>query len=119
MQGGVQGSNVKSVKRGKRMSKTEKLLKVLDLPEEEQERWVFENVSSYQNLCGEKSLADLAFRLRDKVISSENGTRKWVCGMFDVYMKMTGSKLLNWKWGYVEAKPIHWIVAALIAKEKA
>ena len=54
-----------------------------------------------------------------EVLNSKNGTIKWVAGMFDVYIKTTGSKLLNWKWGYVKAQPIHWIIAALIALSKA
>lgn len=95
------------------MTKTEKLLAVLDLPEKEQVDYLF--LHDYDL---DESLADLAFRLRDEVLESESGTLHWVMAMFDVYMKMTGSKLLNWKWGYVKAKPIHWIIAALIAKHK-
>ena len=107
----------------------QKLLTVLDLPNAEQQikaLYDFGYTEYFVKLaCGDGikyecrtgSLADLAFRLRDEVLNSKNGTIKWVDGMFDVYMKMTGSKLLNWKRGYIEAKPIHWVIAALIAKE--
>lgn len=95
------------------MSKIDKLLAVLDMLTSEQYKWCIANTDLYPY----ESLADLAFWLRDEVLSSKYGTLHWVSGMFDVYMKMTGSKLLNWKWGYIEAKPIHWIIAALIAKE--
>lgn len=101
------------------------ILELLDMTEEEQQgqiiNWAYMNMDSakYHAFVSKmpESLADLAFRLRDEILNSENGTIKWVAGMFDVYMKMTGSKLLNWKWGYIKAKPIHWIIAALIAKE--
>lgn len=108
------------------MSKTEELLAVLDLSEDEQFYWIDDHITLKEYVCphcGEQCAsietpADLAFRLRDKVLGNENGTIKWVAGMFDVYMKMTGSKLLSWKWGYVKAHPIHWIIAALITEEK-
>ena len=91
------------------------LLAVLDMPEgsPEQYGWLLSTIREHKACCP----ADLSFRLRDEVLSSENGMRQWICGMFDVYMKATKNKLLNWKWGYVKAKPIHWIIAALIAKE--
>ena len=109
--------------------KIDNLLAVLDMTEDE--RWSF--LCSHQGIqemcnnqldvnCQKKYkrmvLADLAFLLRDKVLALESGTTKWVMAMFDVYMKMTGSKLLNWKWGYVVADPIHWVVAALIVLAK-
>jgi len=108
------------------MEKTKKLLKVLDLSEEKQVAWLRKEFPKDIHWCaaskepcfiGKQEITYLAFKLRDKVLESKNGTIKWVAGMFDVYMKMTGSKLFNWKWGYVEAQPIHWIVAASIAKK--
>lgn len=113
--------------------KIKEFLAVLDMPESKQAEWLCkaELIEPGAHACiidsrteEEKHawiqaiFADLAFRLRDEVLSSENGTIKWVAGMFDVYMKMTGSKLLNWKWGYVKAEPIHWIIAALIARQE-
>ena len=95
------------------MSKTKVYLAVLDLPEEEQERWVFENVSSYQNLCGEKSLADLAFRLRDEVIVNQ-GYIAW--HKAEVIMCEYMGKAIHWFTQY--GQPHHWIITALIAKQK-
>ena len=51
------------------MDKTEELLAVLDLPKEEQEKWVAAHLGYNITFGGlaHESLADLAFRLRDEV----------------------------------------------------
>ena len=105
------------------MTKTDKLLAVLDLPEEEQVWWVFENVSSYQNLCGEKTLADLAFRLRDewagKLFSRRMSFPKGLKVVWKYKCKKHEAKIAFDYWLCLIAQPIHWIIAALIVKELA
>lgn len=96
--------------------KIKELLAVLDISEDEQ-WWYLVNQKLIPAQYRQLHRADLAFRLRDEVLEGKDGLRVWVAGMFDVYMKMTGSKLFNWKWAYIKGQPIHWIIAALIAKE--
>lgn len=107
----------------------DELLKVLDMSGEEQKAIILD-------LCHESppykgrfgcSLADLAFRLRDEV-------KDLPAAMIDnvVNVEETPWRLaMALVWGHcskfsnhndfwtIEAKPIHWIVAALIAKEMA
>lgn len=96
------------------MDKTE-LLKVLDMSEANQIEWLIMNTLFYK-YSQEESLADLAFRLRDEV--SRKG--------FD-FQKLLNKVRIDSDSGYEGAvnsifwichiaKPIHWIIAALIAK---
>jgi len=75
------------------------------------------------------SLADLAFRLRDEVVALSNGYYIWLDGIGEVTNYMEGEvycetckrphktkALVNW---FEHAQPIHWIAAALIAKQLA
>ncbi len=105
------------------MAKTDELLKVLDLSGAEQIQWLDE-----QGIirCTE-SLADLAFRLRDEAV---NKTNNFVPGRLDVYQRylqnqgiergIMASHIIDDMdvWFVSCAKPIHWIIAALIALKK-
>ena len=92
-----------------------KLLKILDMTEEEQYRWAVGKYSKYLARYPQSSLADLAFRLRDEAMSSSN-LRK---ALLDVHQKAEGPQNREQDYGFwfLRAKPIHWIIAALIAKE--
>ena len=97
--------------------KTKELLAVLDLPEGEQWIWVSEN---YKDKFW--SLADLAFRLRDEAANMRYS--KLVSAMEKVAMKsakaLTSYDMEGFnEWFAMVAKPIHWIIAALISKELA
>ena len=97
------------------------LLKILDMSEDEQINWLMDKdymPNYYVGMRGRKhddSLADLAFRLRDEAKGhSWNG---WLDATKEVW------KTIHKYWTYEQfwmsqAKPIHWIIAALIAKEK-
>lgn len=110
------------------------LLKVLDISEEEQYNWLwqrsatfgfdlkwidFDVPSAYDHSVKKeiaKCLADLAFRLRDEAMSS----RYLYSALLDVHQKAEGPQNRKQDFGFwfLRAKPIHWIIAALIAKEK-
>ena len=88
------------------------LLKVLDMSEKEQRKWLLVNYFHQRMPC--VSNADLAFRLRDEV-----KTEDFHNAIYEVMLKVEGND--NWAtafWGGCLAKPIHWIIAALIAKEQ-
>jgi len=103
--------------------KIKELLQVLDLPKEEQLNYLWAN----EILLFEKgtrrliSLADLAFRLRGEV----NKITNWwdACQLVYEYVaKVKFGKNEGWKsetgiWFQDFAKPIHWIIATLIAQE--
>jgi hypothetical protein len=114
------------------------LLKVLDMSEDEQ--WdFFVSHQGIQELCEHqldnncqkkfkrRVLADLAFRLRDEVI--EQNLTMWQRAMDIVFLKTNEEhwkeehQFTRWSavifWFSHKAKPIHWIIAALIAKGKA
>lgn len=103
------------------MTKPE-LLAVLDMSEEEQKQWLHDNFLNREYYY--PSLADLAFRLRDEAVLLDNFP--WACA--EVYNYAHNYKLgpnevpapttLMWIWFANQARPIHWIIAALIAKEK-
>lgn len=107
------------------MTKTEELLAVLDMSEEldpvgwnEQMYWISRNVIDDPDEAqafykGYISLADLAFRLRDEasVVGKMHKGIKAVC------KKVCAPNMVWVEWWTYEAKPIHWIIAALIAKE--
>ena len=96
------------------------LLKVLDITKEEQWVWCAKNIKA----VGE-SLADLAFRLRDEAENKEG--LWWSGGLSKVFFYLAHSperfdlssedRMRQFQWFGTKAKPIHWIIAALIAKE--
>ena len=105
------------------MSKSiDKLFPVLEMPEERQLKWAQKNLmeSSSERWC--TSLADLAFRLRDEAVNIRYS--KLVSAMEKVAMKsakaLTSYDMEGFnEWFTMEAQPIDWIIAALIAKELA
>jgi hypothetical protein len=104
------------------MNKDEKikeLLAVLDLPAKEQYFKVLE-------LCDESpadrdcpSLADLAFRLRDEMLKMEHYAPFEARRLVGNYTTKSHSIEISEYWWACKVKPIHWIIAALIAKELA
>lgn len=108
--------------------KIKELLAVLDMPEEEQWgswRWLFDHNYLPMRICYgdiEKirmARADLAFRLRDKTDRFNEGLEE----VFEHIMGYSTYKdMYYWMCNLIdecECKPIHWIIAALIAKELA
>ena len=93
--------------------KIDELLAVLDMPEEKQQMWLIYK----QRIEPTESLADLAFKLRDEVIKKYKGQfnpiDSWVRGIIKVCSKFDWF-LYDWN---ILAQPIHWIIAALVAKE--
>ena len=100
-------------------TKIDELLAVLDMPEEEQHRWLLDNLEeptlSYFALGN--SLADLAFWLRDE--ANKLSDDAWSEGLVQVYTKCA-DKIVDaadcLSWFVNNAQPIHFIIAALIAK---
>lgn len=120
------------------------LLKVLDMSEKEQRAWLgyylnephitpcshkgcLNHLSHPCEGCGRiaghqpyrESLADLAFRLRDEVDEI-----RFKDGLYQIkkHLKIETQRLTAWQidyWGMLYAKPIHWIIAALIAQRLA
>jgi len=95
----------------------EEVLGLPELDEDGQYEWLFENgiikpripKCPYEPKCSE-SLADLAFRLRDEVggISFE---------IIQIMVELgDDEKYAPASWVFNNAKPIHWIMAALLAK---
>lgn len=104
--------------------KTEELLKVLDLPEDDQFAEVLVHISPAGEVtCSNDqyyykgrmfwTLADLAFRLRDEAFLSIKGGAAWCQGCRIVIQAVNNSDEFP-----VWSKPIHWIIAALIAKQE-
>ena len=110
----------------------EELLKVLDMSEDEQWGWLIYNRAKYgyvlfqDCLSGNSkrmAIADLAFRLRDEAIM----LKEFPFLMARVYNHAHGYKpnkgeihapiMMMWIWFAGYAKPIHWVIASLIAKE--
>jgi len=97
--------------------KIKELLAVLNMPEDVVENYLLET----GQMDSVESLADLAFRLRDEVKSLEhypqfqarlkvyNYVRRNVPQRCDI-------NHIDEHWWAMEAKPIYWIIAALIAK---
>ena len=94
------------------------LLKVLDMNEEDRWVWLRKKVGRFH------SLADLAFRLRDEVVKENQDS--WLKGCYVVDCKTgnygdgriyTDNNGLTAESNILRAKPIYWIIAALIAKE--
>ncbi len=122
------------------MTKTEELLAVLDLPEDEQLGFLNNlrqnrqlTISFYGFHCQPDGkfrmsdwnrglLADLAFRPRDEAVMLKSF--QWTAA--EVYNKAHhfGLKesethaptMMVWVWFATHAQPIHWIIASLIAK---
>ena len=98
--------------------KIQKLLSVLDMTVYDQNQWLIKNnirQHSLSDLKKMKSLADLAFRMRDEAVGNY-GSDIWFDAVNVVcnhYPEMKWS-LPTWD---IESQPIHWIIAALIAKE--
>lgn len=113
------------------MTKTEELLAVLDLPENDQISWLMH----IEKLSLNKSLSDLAFRLRDEVKEkwhNEYCKAKEVVWLYknedaQRFKRLAETYYLNEEVDRIiqrrevfftnHAQPIHWIIAALIAKE--
>ena len=102
------------------------LLKVLDMSEDspEQYGWLLSTIREHKACCP----ADLAFRLRDEAIAEDDKSEincSWCEASYEVYLYVIGEENeMEAKegldtWFSMRAKPIHWIIAALIAKEKA
>jgi hypothetical protein len=94
------------------MSKDE-LLKYLDMNEDERVDWLWNRDILKPN----ESLADLAFRLRDEVVKESH--RAFHDAVYEVMEYCGDDSWASAYWGMALAKPIHWIIAALIAKEKS
>ncbi len=102
-------------------------LKVLDMSEEEQLEWLIEKGITDGSLARSQvthkivsrwiriEFADLAFRFRDEAISNPYLHD----AMIDVHQAVEGpqDRKMNFIFWSMRAKPIHWILAALIAKE--
>lgn len=92
----------------------DELLAVLDMPENEQNKYCWHNLprKSWE------SLADLAFRLRDEM---------WIEDAFGDALVLIYKKCSDvvanvtdcFAWFVLNAQPIHWIIAALITKQLA
>lgn len=106
------------------------LLAVLDMSEDEQLLWVAAEVEKepFDPKAGSRivRLAEHAFRLRDEVIAEDDKSEidcYWCEASYEVYLYIIGEENeMEAKegldtWFTMRAKPIHWIIAALIAKE--
>lgn len=103
----------------------EKLLKTLDMPEKEQWKWLDKKFPGDLHGCskdyiceeGRKDLADLAFRLRDE----GRDVSETYTAMLDVqnYVQKDCVRAMDYRWWALHTKPIHWIIAALIAKQES
>lgn len=103
------------------------LFKVLDMSEKEQYIWLFGVGIIHHHPTDEnqiESLADLAFRLRDEVVKNIDDAEVFhkSCKDVIIYLKV---KVVGFcdpgtihDFYMFNAKPIHWIIAALKAKER-
>lgn len=107
------------------MAKKDELLKVLDMPEAERWEWLVKNNIGGLAVGEVAHEADLAFRLRDE-FKSVLQHADWEIGRFHVFAHCN-NKTYSWteercelvdSWFMEWSKPIHWIIAALIAKGK-
>lgn len=116
---------------------SKELLAVLDMTEDEQIDFLFDrghiDNDDYEHMAGNEPskwradirhrvLADLAFRLRDEVVGhTPYSNRYFYNEAFDMVYKRAeenreeGTDKANWALDF--ARPIHWVVASLIAKE--
>lgn len=97
-------------------------LKVLDMSEDDQ----YDSVMELQGWPDE-SLADLAFRLRDEAMAKNSDNWALACWYvqqwigfhkIETYESPDLDGLLNADHEILSKSPIHWIIAALIAKDK-
>ena len=99
------------------------LLKVLDMGEREQVVYLQEQklLSQYDDRISAKylrgCLADLAFRLRDEAMKTKETKKRFHDALYEMQVEQGETEWATAWWGYAIAKPIHWIIAALIAKE--
>jgi len=100
----------------------DKLLAILAHIEDEQWIWLRENyypLTEHPEDYQFDSFADLAFRLRDEAITPRIPESRKAMNL----VWKTFDQHKNWRWVSEDdfwlyyAKPIHWIIAALIAKE--
>ena len=109
----------------------EEILALSDKTEEEQVKWLIEHeimdklVDNAEPPMSIESLADCAFRLRDELLKEYETPKGWVWS--DCYRPIAhiiapnntcthcghDDRYFDWD---AEAKPIHWIQAALLAK---
>lgn len=122
------------------MSKIDKLLKVLDMPENKQlvfvnNLWQNRQISQEYDLSPDihgklkmtfqnrVMLADLAFRLRDEV--KDHKRARHLVYRHLIKLGKIPKLMCNccyqpwWDWWVDSSQSIHWIIAALIAKELA
>lgn len=109
------------------MTKTEELLAVLDLPENEQWNWLVKNNIGGLAVGEVAHLADLAFRLRDEAAIDWTNYCEAMTTIWAYWCKSTWAdrktkgedkKHIKYrKFWMLHSQPIHWIIAALIAKE--
>jgi hypothetical protein len=95
--------------------KIKELLAVLDWSKDEQWEWLEEKYGA----GGFHSFPTLAFRLRDEFLENNNH-HNWEFGLTKVWKseQLKGSIFVDVnQWANKYALPIHWIIAALIAKE--
>jgi len=105
------------------------ILAMLDLGEDKQCSWLRQrgygvNCSRCRGATvdNKESFADLAFRLRDEVIAIDGGVLfgrglSKICRKLYDQKDYTLHEFLSWSTS--TAQPIHWIAAALIAKQLA
>ena len=107
--------------------RTKELLSVLGMSETEQRKWAWN--TAQLEICqilkiteiefNRLSLADLVFRLRDEAIKLPNYL--WAKATKLVYEYTNPASATNFylaaSYFADKAQPIHWIIAALIAKE--
>ena len=102
------------------------IAKVLAMSYVEQEVWC--EHPEHGNRDWGQSLEDLAFHLRDEAVKHMFDKPKpyWELAIIKVYTNQFGivyprtefAQKVMWRWWSESAQPIHWILAALKAKEK-
>ncbi len=97
----------------------QELLAVLDMSEDEQFRWLMDNdivTNEYVKCSRHLILADLGFRLRDEAMNFNKGA--WRDATEQIWRECHDYREYRNFW-VDRSKPIHWILASLIAKGKA
>lgn len=89
------------------------LLAVLAMPEKKQRAWLLANY--FHQRMPRESTAELTFRLRDEAMSNH----KFYSAMLDVHQEVEGSadRSQDYVFWAMRARPIHWVIAALLAKQ--
>ena len=93
------------------------IAKVLAMSEAEQWEWMMERCSEYGALCP----GQLAFRMRDEAMESR--PKEYHKAITEILIYVSGNTCKHPEskadvWSLLLAQPIHWILAALKAKEK-